>query len=309
MKKFIMLIGLPGSGKSTLARVLAKNVFASVYSSDQIREELLNDVNSQDANQMVFDEVKKRIKNDLLKGDSEYVVMDATNISKKRRIGFLRDLKKIECEKHAIWMCTPIEECLKRNRERERVVPDEVIDRMYKNFNPPHKSEGFDRIEIVIPGNSEEVSKYTEAAFFELADNYNQENKHHKLTLGEHCRKTQETVASYTANPLLQIAARLHDNGKPYTASYVNGRGETTTEKHYYQHHCVGSYNIPLYMWNMDKNMDNDVVLYIANVVYYHMHPMMEWKTEKNVQKSRELLGDRMFYDIMLLNLADTTAH
>ena len=54
MAKIIILVGLPGSGKSELTKELAEKYEAVVFSSDDIREELLNDVNNQEKNTDVF---------------------------------------------------------------------------------------------------------------------------------------------------------------------------------------------------------------------------------------------------------------
>lgn len=300
--RFVMLIGLPASGKSTYAASLEDAV---VVSSDAIREELLGDVSDQERNDKVFLEVGRRVKAALSEGAVGTVVLDATNISKKRRVAFLKELSKYDCEKCAVWFAVPYAECLRRNASRERVVPEHAIAKMLLNFNPPSKTEGFDKVEIVVSG---DISDYTEKLFFGVADTYSQENRHHKHTLGEHCRLTYEYVRSCGGSPLLQKAALLHDIGKPFTASYTNGKGEQTDELHYLQHHCVGSYEIPFYLRN-DGGFDDDGICYVANLVYYHTHPRRNWKSAKSLNADRELVGNRMFYDIMILNIADVNSH
>lgn len=145
MVEFIMLVGLPASGKSTYAEVLKEQGY-SVHSSDAIREELTGDVNSQDKNTDVFSVLHKRIKSDLENGIS--CVYDATNVSMKRRKVFLDEIRKFECTKKCILFVVPVEMCQVRNQNRERKVPDEVYDRMLKNFWVPYYYEGWDEIEI-----------------------------------------------------------------------------------------------------------------------------------------------------------------
>lgn len=298
-----MLIGLPGCGKSTYASSMEGAV---VVSSDAIREELFGDVGDQEHNDKVFLEVGRRVKAALSEGTAEAVVLDATNISKKRRVAFLKELAKYECEKCAVWFAVPYEVCLERNLSRERRVQEHVISKMLMNFNPPSRNEGFDSVEIVFSG---DISSYTEKSFFDMADQYNQENKHHKHTLGEHCRLTYEYVKSCGGSLLLQAAALLHDVGKPFTASYVNGKGDETDELHYLQHHCVGAYQIPFYIRNEGSGFTDDDICYVANLVYYHTHPRRNWKSAKSLNADRELVGNRMFYDIMILNIADVNSH
>ena len=46
-------------------------------------------------------------------------------------------------------VATPYEDCLIRNAQRERKVPEEVIKRMYYNFYVPQYFEGFNDIQII----------------------------------------------------------------------------------------------------------------------------------------------------------------
>ena len=115
-----MMIGIPGSGKSHEAEIIAKEHNAIIHASDRLREELFRDVNHVGDNGFLFNELHKRIQRDLKAGKN--VVYDATNINSKKRISFLRSLKDIPCEKIAILMITPYEQCLKNNAGRERSI-------------------------------------------------------------------------------------------------------------------------------------------------------------------------------------------
>ena len=143
---FTMMVGLVGSGKSTYAKQLAKETNAIICSSDAIREELCGDENSQDNNDEVFKILHSRIKENLKNGKN--VIYDATNINSKRRRAFLSELRRIPCVKKCVIMTTPFEMCCNQNESRDRVVPYEVIERMYKNWNTPYWFEGWNEIEI-----------------------------------------------------------------------------------------------------------------------------------------------------------------
>ena len=133
MAKIVMMVGLPGSGKSTYADKLKEKGYV-IHSSDNIREEF-GDINDQSKNNDVFVTLHRRIKTDLK--DSKNVVFDATNLSRKRRMAFLRELKNIPCEKECVLIATPYEMCMAQNIKRDRKVPFEVIFNMLKSLIKP----------------------------------------------------------------------------------------------------------------------------------------------------------------------------
>ena len=298
---FIMMVGLVGSGKTVKAHELAEQYDATVFSSDSLREELFGDVNHQADNDVLFKELHKRIKDCLKNGKS--AIMDATNINYKKRMAFLAELKNISCEKICVLMATPYEECLKRNAERDRKVPDYVIERMYHNFNVPFWYEGFDKIHII-------YSQGAARSHGQICDwimsvlNYNQNNKHHSLTLGDHCLATFRNITEGCLRYWeLGSAALLHDCGKTKVATYVNAKGETTDECHYYQHQYCGAYD-SLFFSDIDNH------LYVAQLIQWHMHPYMSWKqSEKAKERDKKMLGEMLFNDIMTLHKADQDAH
>ena len=103
MLEFIMLVGIPASGKSTYAKELEKNGY-HIHSSDEIRKELTGDENTQVVNEKVFQVLHKRIKSDLEQGIS--CIYDATNMSMKRRISFLKEINKYDCHKTCVLFVT-----------------------------------------------------------------------------------------------------------------------------------------------------------------------------------------------------------
>ena len=80
---FFMMVGLPYSGKSERAKQLSREHNAVIHSSDDIRAEILGDVQDQANNAKVFEVLHERVKRDLLAGKN--VIYDATNINHKRR--------------------------------------------------------------------------------------------------------------------------------------------------------------------------------------------------------------------------------
>jgi predicted kinase len=311
---FLMVVGLPGSGKSTYIDKYYSNY--SVHSSDAIREELSGDVNNQDINVRVFEILHKRVKEDLLQGKN--VVYDATNISWKRRKAFLTELNKIPCRKSCILMATPFELCVERNKQRERVVPYHVIERMYKNFDIPWYNEGWDDITISF-ANAGVTNYYGDWSRFIIDHfDFNQESKWHSETLGDHCLKTlqyvqlHETELTGCTELETKVAAALHDCGKPFCKTFKDSKGEPSEFAHYYNHENVGAYNSLFY--GKEDGVDS---LLVAALIRYHMvlHFFKDWK-QKTVDKyekeftEHHYLKDMEFYEALkILHEGDKSAH
>ena len=316
---FIMMVGLPGSGKSTYAKTLTLDGKPYIiHSSDKLREELYGDAAIQGDNNKLFAELHKRIKEDLRCGEN--VVYDATNIKKKNRIAFLREIEDVPCHKDCIVMATEYKACVYNNEHRERKVPPEVIRRMFLKYQPPHESEGFREIIYVFtyltsdnrlvetPPNDD----CTLSKFFKIANNFNQENSHHTFSLGKHCTETGKYIQDKKPNDFwLLMAALLHDVGKLDTKTKFNSRGVEDGEYHYYNHNCAGSYSSMFYFNNIERVWNKPCPMSdVTNYIYYHMHPYLAWKqSERAKERDKKLLGDKMFNDIMLLHEADLAAH
>lgn len=312
---FLMLVGLPGSGKSTyIKRYFNQNL--SVHSSDAIREELSGNVNNQDINKQVFDLLHKRVKEDLKNGIS--CVYDATNISWKRRKAFLESLNGINCWKVCHLIATPYEVCLERNQQRERVVPDDVIRRMYLNFDIPWYNEGWDDIKIVYTQSNFDSYYGDYINFLTDYEDFEQNSKWHSESLGNHCMKTVQYVQSRAADLNLlneretNIAAILHDCGKPFVKAFKDSRGNDSEFAHYYNHENVGAYNSIFYR----KAAGVDSLL-IAALVRYHMilHFFKDWqqktidKYEKEFTMHRYLQELQFYTALKILHEGDKRAH
>lgn len=315
--EFLMLVGLPGSGKSTyIKKYFNQNL--RVHSSDNIREELSGDVNNQDINKKVFELLHKRVREDLKNGIS--CVYDATNISWKKRKAFLESLKGIKCIKTCHVIATPYEVCLEQNRQRDRVVPEDVIERMYMNFDIPFYNEGWDDIEIwyAKPEYKKAYGSWQQFIFDTI--DYNQDSKWHKETLGEHCRKCLNYVRNNSDKLKaviwneLHIAAALHDCGKPFTQTYKDSKGNKSEYAHYYNHEHIGCYNALFYYGETDEYYDK---LITSALIRWHMilHFFKDWE-QKTIDKyikeftEMERLNKMDFFNALeVLNKGDKEAH
>lgn len=321
MPIFMMLVGLPGSGKSTHAQQLIENGYI-IHSSDAIREELTGDVNNQDLNSKVFETLHKRVKEDLANGNN--VIYDATNLNWKRRKAFLQELNKIKCWKVCDVIATPFEVCLVQNDKRDRKVPYDVIDRMYRNFDIPYYNEGWDRINILYSDDKYKTFYGKWSQFIYDTMSYDQDNEHHKLSLGEHslkCKryvrdKLSEQLDNYPKHKELTIASAIHDNGKPFTQTYKNKKDEITDKAHYYEHEHVGCYNAMFYDLEFYGN-DKIETLDVCALIRWHMilHFYEDWNknTKEKYEKEfteHQYLKDIKFYEMLhILYEGDKEAH
>lgn len=298
---FVMMVGLPGSGKSTYAKELADEMRAVICSSDTIREELCGDENSQDKNEEVFKILHSRIKECLRKGVN--VIYDATNINSKKRRAFLSELRNIPCIKKCVIMAVPFDDCCEQNKSRDRVVPYEVIERMYKNWNTPYWFEGWDEIEMKFKDDFE----ITNVIGIWISDHmyFNQDNSHHSCSLGQHCALVGQDLVK---NNLLHCAGLLHDCGKPFTKSFINSKGEETDIAHYYQHHCCGAYDSLFFRYPDDVDRLDVSVLINLHMMPYFWEKDKEYG-EKTRQKYQKLWGNELYNNVMELHEADKKAH
>lgn len=150
------LIGVPGSGKSTFATALGKLGNYVIVSTDQIRAALYGDAAIQGNWSEIENQALQSIENAIASGKS--VIYDATNFKRAFRMDFLQKVEKSSqnvTNSLPNWMAwyikTPVETCIKWNQKRDRQVPLETIQTMYKsllNF-PPLPGEGFVAVEEV----------------------------------------------------------------------------------------------------------------------------------------------------------------
>lgn len=325
MSKFIMMVGLPASGKSTLAKELSVKESAAILSSDEIREELLNDVSDQSNNTKVFEVMNNRAKELLNKRDS--VIYDATNINRKRRIHLIKNELKAD-ENVIYYMNTPLGSCLYNDSQRERKVGYEVIDKMYRSLQIPTKLEGWDEVifinqdfrlekqyrellEIHIPTDLE-----YEMVFYELGkiinefdDVYNvpQDSKYHSFSISRHIYYVYKYVReNYKGGRQLEMlyAALFHDLGKGHCKSFYNHQGEERRYASFIGHEFVSAQLAGEYLVKL--GYDDEFVKYVVDLIQFHMTPMN--MSEKQEGKLRGLLTSEQYEDLMFLHEADLQA-
>jgi len=323
----VMMIGLPASGKSTEAEKICKlypGMHYQIHSSDALRSELYGDESKQGDNDALFKELHRRIFSDLNSGKN--VIYDATNLNKKRRIQFVKEAWKTGAICRAVLCALPFEMCLERNAKRERVVPVDAMERMYRSFQPPHVDEGFDEVIIMYDGNYDYYyiyDGYELEPSYEIAMKVEQETKFHTLNVYDHCKAAAEYIHDYfirndrtLAYPFnfdtMFVAAWLHDCGKPKTKTKLNKKGEDDGNCHYYNHESVGAYDSLFWskgFWidEFSPETRRNFILNVSNLIFFHMMPF-QWDGRENVTKPA-YMSERMFEGVKLLHEADKAAH
>ncbi len=281
-----------------------------IHSSDRIRGELLDSESDQSDNSLIFETLHNRVKEDLANGIS--CCYDATNVNAKRRRAFLTEIKKYPCVKKCYIIACPFEVCVQNDSMRQRKVGKQVIEKFYKNFNIPTKREGWDEIYLVY--NLCDRTYYNSSELLEELSNIDQFNSHHTLTIGDHCKECLNQLKAdirFQELPsidreLLSIVALYHDIGKKETATFINKKGETTNECHYYDHENVGAYKCLF----LDDMMDftKEQILTISDLIQLHMKLYSNPDSEKFKEKLKRQLGDNLYYKLELLHNADKNA-
>lgn len=294
---FTMLVGLPGSGKSTYARTL-KEAYGEdvtvIIESDSYRERFYGDPAVQGDNNKLFEVIHSDVLEKLAEGTN--VIFDATNISRKHRVALVQKLSN-NVVKECIIVATSYPRCLERNEQRERKVPKEVVDRMWKSFQIPTYTEGWDIIDIEYDYDED---SYSIEDYLSFADNYDQMNYHHSLTLGGHSRKVAELVSENKVDEWVRLAALLHDVGKPLVQTIEHKDGVEIAR--YFNHSNIGSYESLFYLEN--KLIRINDILNSSCLINYHMD-MYNIKSDTSINKLKNKVGNDNFYFLELLHKAD----
>lgn len=333
IQRFIMLVGVAGSGKSTVAKDLMDGRENILYlSSDILREEMLGDVNNQDSNTDIFEAMRVKTINALKSG--MHVIYDATNINRKKRKGLLQQLPK-DVEKIALYMATPYEKILEQNSNRERVVPQDVIDRMYKNMQIPIYSEGWDKIVFEYDNDTLEYDlpkQFTDAVragvlfnregydlmkflasyfdeFFKVYD-LPHDSKYHSLSVSRHIYQVYKYVLEnyetedQLEKELMLWTALLHDIGKPFCKSFENKKGEETIHANFISHEYVGSQIAVRLLKQM--NFEDEFIHSVVTLIQFHMY-LLDEKASRD--KLKQYVGEEMYLKLEFLRKADTESH
>lgn len=311
MPTLFYLIGLPGAGKSTWAKNNSNNN-TIVVSSDELRIQLYNDVNDSEHSNEVFSNMYNITRQLLL--DNKNVIYDATGISSKRRTSFLKQIKDINCKKIAVYFATHIFDCLDNNSNRDRVVNEDAINRMYKCLSIPMYHEGWDEIRIIgtrstnYSFNLEDIDDYSSYEYFldksltSECINFPQDNPHHTLSLSRHMYYVYDYLRNNHRDKEVQIAALLHDIGKVECKFFK----PDSRYANFYGHENVSAQLAIIYL--LKTGMNDKEIINIATYIQLHMRLLNLQDNIKAKEKFSKLVGDKIFNNLIEFRNADSLA-
>lgn len=126
--KLTVIIGYPNAGKTTYSQR-----FENVVHYDDHRHISV---------EHAYRETNEAVKALLL--DGKDVCLDTVHNRRKRRVDLLETIKDVPCEKHLIWLDTPLETCIARE---VRHRPEALI--KANAVEAPIYDEGWDTITII----------------------------------------------------------------------------------------------------------------------------------------------------------------
>lgn len=138
------LIGPPSSGKSTFAHQLAQLIpTARIVSTDATRALLFGDESIQGDWSLIEENVLSQMQESFQAGQP--VIYDATNAKPEWRTSLLSRVRDDNVQWMAWHLQTPLALCKVWNKQRQRLVPEIVIEEFFQALQefPPALNEGF----------------------------------------------------------------------------------------------------------------------------------------------------------------------
>ncbi len=153
----VLVCGLPGSGKSHFARAFFVKSGRKRINRKEIRRHLFEmtsfgqrwtEAEFAGNDEFLVKHVERKIVEHFLQNHQK-LLLDNTNISRESRKPYLTIAHQSGRSIGAIFLNTPVGQCLQRNRAREDAVPESVIAQLEAEKELPETSEGFREVLVV----------------------------------------------------------------------------------------------------------------------------------------------------------------
>lgn len=140
-----VMSGLPGAGKSRWVAEHAAGL--PVIELDAIRREL--GIGPSEPQGAVIDAARSRAREHLREGRA--FVWDATNLSRTLRKAVVGLCLDYRARVRVVYVEAPAHALFRRNRERPHPVPEHVLGRMLRRWEPPDRTEAHEVIFVDVP--------------------------------------------------------------------------------------------------------------------------------------------------------------
>jgi putative nucleotidyltransferase with HDIG domain len=271
----------------------------------------------------LFQELHSRAHEYLKKGWD--IIIDATNISQKRRISLVKDYK--DFKRVCILLEVPYNLCLVRDYRRERRVGEKVLKDTYLKFQISAYFEGWDDIMVYPKREVTEHMEYVtrnleeflneehsfEELFYYLSDykifndieNLSHDSTYHHLSVGRHTYHAFKYVKEHydgEDKKALMWAALLHDIGKKFTKNFKDG----SMYANFICHENVSAYLALEFLRSLAY--DDSFCLYVSSLVNLHMR--LPWDAEYGTvdRNLLDMVGNDMYERLVFLREADESA-
>lgn len=129
-----VMCGVPGSGKTTTSKKMTEELGLERFSFDEMHC-------------FSLESFMRPALEALQQGRS--VVLDTVNLRVNVRKKVLQAMAGIPCKKVVVYMDTSLDECIRRNANREAHLPEHVIQSTYRALQKPTLDEGWDEVQEV----------------------------------------------------------------------------------------------------------------------------------------------------------------
>jgi predicted kinase len=145
MPTLYLMVGLPASGKTTYAKKELSDAIRVCY--DDLVEMLTGEWDVKHTG--LYHALEQAIiQTALFRGYD--VVVDRTNVTRKVRQRFAAIAYNADAEMEAVIVTVSLKTALERNKNRERVVPEEAIKKLHQEWEEPTEDEGFSKFRHII---------------------------------------------------------------------------------------------------------------------------------------------------------------